>query len=113
VCLLRARVEPLRAPRVADVLVLSGRARPMGRRTVTGSLLPIPDDRRIASLLADWPEPFQTDAVAAGHYYPRALWLTLFEWVLREHYPSANSDSLTLTARHHAPFPLAAGHDVP
>jgi hypothetical protein len=72
---------------------------------VTGSLLPLPDDPRVVSLLYErldgrlraWP----------GTYTFRSQWLHDFEAVLREHYPQANSDSLTLTARSVAPFPLA------
>ena len=78
-----------------------------------GTLLPLPDDPRLASLLADWPEPFTTDAIVSGHYYPRSFWLRLFEDVLRIYYPQASSRDRSLTARHYAPFPLAAGKDVP
>ena len=75
---------------------------------MTATLLPIPDDPRLARLLEMWPE-FQ----AAFPLWPRSAWLKQFESVLREFYPSANSDSLTLTARHAAPFPLALGPNVP
>jgi hypothetical protein len=68
---------------------------------VTATLLPIPDDPRFADWIERWPE------VEATRPFPRSYWLHWFEAYLREFYPSANSDSLTLTARHHAPFPLA------
>ena len=51
--------------------------------------------------------------IASGPFSADPLFATQIEQMLREHYPTANSDSLTLTARHHAPFFLAAGHDVP
>jgi hypothetical protein len=38
---------------------------------------------------------------------PRSRWLHDFEAVLRENYPQASSDELTLTARNAAPFYLA------
>jgi hypothetical protein len=75
---------------------------------VTGTLLPIPDDPRVPSLLQAWP-----DGYVFRYQWPRSQWLHDFELVLRESYPSANSDSLTLTARHAAPFPLALGPNVP
>ena len=78
-----------------------------------GTLLPLPDDPRLTELLDAWPEPFQTEAIVTGHYYPRSFWLRLFEDVLRVYYPGNSSRDLSLTARHYAPFPLAAGHDVP
>jgi hypothetical protein len=68
---------------------------------VTGSLLPLPDDPRVRELLSDWPR------FVAEYHFPKSAWLGHFEAVLREHYPDANSDSLTLTARTAAPFPLA------
>ena len=76
---------------------------------MTASFLPIPDDPRFPALVAQWRE---TDWYSV-YAFPRAIWLRDFEALLREFYPSANADSLTLTARHAAPFPLAAGHDVP
>jgi hypothetical protein len=84
---------------------------PKAQRRVTASLLPIPDDPRFPALIAEWP----LRPIAPGVYspYPRSWWLGEFEALLREFYPSANSDSLTLTARHAAPFPLALGPDVP
>jgi hypothetical protein len=74
---------------------------------VTATLLPIPDDPRFGQMIRNWPEWWEKQA------WPRSGWLREFEALLREFYPTANSDSLTLTARHAAPFPLAAGHDVP
>jgi hypothetical protein len=74
---------------------------------VTASLLPIPDDPRFREIVERWPD-FQR-----AYYFPKSAWLGSFEFLLREFYPSANSDSLTLTARHHAPFPLALGPNVP
>jgi hypothetical protein len=63
--------------------------------------LPIPDDPRIEELLGKWPGAYIDWA------YPRTRWLFQVEAVLREHYPQASSDQLTLTARNLAPFPLA------
>jgi len=79
---------------------------------VTASLLPLPDDPGIASLLSEkgWPFGTTLSEIPPG---TRSQWLTAFEHVLRQHYPSANSASRKLTARHYAPFPLAVGHDVP
>ena len=76
---------------------------------MTASLLPLPDDPRFAELIAAWPEYQQRYGLA----WPRSAWLRAFEGLLREFYPQANSVWLKLTARHAAPFPLAAGHDVP
>lgn len=76
----------------------------------SGTLLPLPDDPRLNDLENEW-------ALAGGFFdhfeYPRSRWLGLFESVLREHYPSASSRDLSLTARHHAPFPLRDGPNVP
>lgn len=68
--------------------------------TVTGVVLSA-DDPRIAALIAAWPAfaPIHSPA-------PRSAWLKQVEDVLRELHPTANSDSLTLTARTLAPFPL-------
>lgn len=81
----------------------------MGGRAVSGhgTLLPLPDDPRFTELVAQWPgwEPFFP--------FPRSAWLRDFEDLLRPYYPAASSRDLSLTARHYAPFPLAAGHDVP
>ena len=71
---------------------------------MTASLLPIPDDPRFPALIEAWPDW----TMWANHgAWPRSSWLHSFEALLREFYPSANSDSLTLTARTYAPFPLA------
>jgi hypothetical protein len=74
---------------------------------VTASLLPIPDDPRFPALLDSWP------TFALLHLHPRSAWLRDFEALLREFYPSANSRSLSLTARHAAPFTLRDGPNVP
>jgi len=74
---------------------------------MTATLLPIPDDPRFAGMVELWPGGWE------GYPHPRSVWLGMFERLLREFYSSANSDSLTLTARHAAPFPLALGPDVP
>lgn len=71
-------------------------------------MLPIPDDARLA-----WLRQNYGSAYALVFQFPRSEWLRDFETILREHYPQANSDSLTLTARHAAPFPLAQGPNVP
>jgi hypothetical protein len=76
---------------------------------MTATLLPIPDDPRFQVWLERWPEIEQTRARA----FPRSYWLGGFEALLREFYPSANSRSLSLTARHAAPFPLRDGPNVP
>jgi hypothetical protein len=75
---------------------------------VTASLLPIPDDPRFARALELWESGWFAD-----YPYPRSVWLGTFEALLREFYPSANSRSLSLTARHAAPFPLRDGPNVP
>ena len=72
-----------------------------------GTLLALPDDPRFADLVELWPE------FPLVYQWPRSKWLHDFEALLREFYPQANSRSLSLTARHAAPFYLAAGHDVP
>ena len=74
---------------------------------MTASLLPLPDDPRRAGLIDNWPT-----SPPPGPW-PRSTWLRAFEDVLREWYPQASSRDRSLTARHYAPFPLAAGHDVP
>jgi hypothetical protein len=78
------------------------------RSAVTATLLPLPDDPRFPALIQAW-----NDGIYVATPSPRSYWLGVFERLLREFYPSANSDSLTLTARHAAPFPLALGPDVP
>lgn len=72
-----------------------------------GTLLPLPDDPRLAWLVTEWPW------FAGTFTYPRSVWLGQYERVLREWFPAASSRDRSLTARHYAPFPLAAGHDVP
>lgn len=74
---------------------------------MTASLLPLPDDPRFPALVADWPNYLWRGM------FPRSAWLRDFERLLREFYPQANSRSLSLTARHAAPFYLRDGHDVP
>ena len=76
---------------------------------MTGTLLTLPEDPRYSELVDAWPA-FEQGALGP---WPRSAWLRVFEDLLREHYSTASSDDLTLTARHYAPFPLAAGHDVP
>ena len=73
---------------------------------MSGTLLTLPDDPRWEALIELWP-------AWAAMNVPRSKWLRQFEDDLRMFYPTASSDDLTLTARHYAPFPLAAGHDVP
>jgi hypothetical protein len=71
-----------------------------------GTVLPIPDDPRIAELIAQWGTPTWT-----GYY--RSRWLSQMEALLRENYLSQhpvqpfNSRDVNLTARSLAPFPLA------
>lgn len=71
-------------------------------------LLPLPDDPRFQGMIDAWNE-----YLAAHPSFPRSTWLRMFEDLLREFYPAASSRDRSLTARHYAPFPLAAGHDVP
>lgn len=73
-----------------------------------GTVLPIPDDPRFALIQEMW-----TRGDFSSFPYPRSAWLTHFERLLREFYPAANSRSLSLTARHAAPFPLKDGPNVP
>jgi hypothetical protein len=73
--------------------------------TRRGSVLPIPDDQRIAALIEAWPS-FQ----AAFPLWPRSEWLSTVERILRENYPAASSRDRNVTARSLAPFPLAE-HD--
>ena len=73
-------------------------------------LLPLPDDPRFQRLIDQWPE---FESFIPGPVFPRSKWLKQFELLLKQFYPQASSRDLSLTARHYAPFPLAAGHDVP
>lgn len=43
----------------------------------------------------------------------RSSWLAEVEDLLGAYFPDASRADLNLTARHLAPFPLRAGHDVP
>ena len=74
---------------------------------MTASLLPIPDDPRFPAMVESWPQEW------TPYEFPRSRWLHIFEGLLREFYPQANSRSLSLTARHAAPFPLRDGPNVP
>ena len=76
---------------------------------MTASLLPLPDDPRFPALIDAW----NNGSWQAKMGPLRSRWLSLFELFLREYYPQASSRDRSLTARHYAPFPLAAGHDVP
>ena len=78
------------------------------QRSMTASLLPLPDDPRFPRAVELWGEGW-----FAQYPFPRSVWLGTVEALLREFYPSANARSLSLTARHYAPFYLAEGHDVP
>jgi hypothetical protein len=80
----------------------------VGRCSVTASLLPIPDDPRFSLIQEMW-----TDGRFSAFPHPRSRWLSEFERLLREFYPSANAASLKLTARHSAPFYLRDGPNVP
>lgn len=62
--------------------------------------LPIPPgDPILVALFDAWPDP--------ARWPYRSRWLHDFEQRLRELYPAASSNELTLTARLAAPFPLA------
>lgn len=75
---------------------------------MTAALLPLPDDPRLEWLIESWPR------LSSGPgAWQRSQWLGAFEQFLRKAHPTANSDSLTLTARHYAPFPLRDGPNVP
>jgi hypothetical protein len=65
-----------------------------------GTVLPIPDDPRIASLQAAWPPPWPEP-------WPRSVWLSAMEQILRQDLPGHSSRDYNLTARSLAPFPLA------
>lgn len=77
---------------------------------VTARLLPLPDELEayVAREIASW---------NAGGYsmfqWPRSEWLRRIERALALYFPASTSRDRSLTARHYAPFPLAAGHDVP
>jgi len=66
---------------------------------VSGKILPVSADFAIA-VQDEW--PMYRDNAS----FPRSAWLHMVEAHLRELHPTANSDSLTLTARTLAPFPL-------
>jgi hypothetical protein len=72
-----------------------------------GTLLPIPeaDAGRFQRIIEGWPN--------GARWTWRADWLRDFEQLLGENYPQSSSADRRLTARHHAPFPLRDGHDVP
>ena len=93
-----ARPAAARVPRLSGVAAVSGH----------GTLLPLPDDPRFQALIVSW-----TTGTFPPMQYPRSGWLGYFERLLREFYPQSSSRDRSLTARHYAPFPLAAGHDVP
>ena len=74
---------------------------------MTGTLLTLPDDPRYQELIDAWPDGFRF------FDHPRSAWLTIFEQHLFYAFPQSSSRDRTMTARHYAPSPLAAGHDVP
>ena len=76
---------------------------------MTATLLPIPDDPYFQQLIDEWNSGYYLQHAVS----PRSLWLSHFETALKQHYPASSSRDRSLTARHYAPFPLAAGHDVP
>jgi hypothetical protein len=71
-----------------------------------GSVLPIPDDPRIAELVDAWPDP--------QRWPMRSRWLHDLEVILTTDYVAVgrytNSRDVNVTARSLAPFPLAE-HD--
>ena len=75
---------------------------------MTATLLPLPDPlpELYQRLIDYWPD-------YAVFTHPRSKWLTAFETALRADFPQSSSRDRSLTARHYAPFPLAAGKDVP
>lgn len=80
---------------------------------MTATLLTLPDDPRFTGLIADWESGDYQRAAWSYGLYPVSRWLSAFEEGLREYYPTASSDDLSLTARHYFPGYLSAGHDVP
>lgn len=72
-------------------------------------LLPLPDDPRLYLLVEAWNDGSWQQFIGPL----RSPWLGEFEAILHEHYPRSSSRDRSLTARHYAPFPLAAGKDVP
>lgn len=86
--------------RAADARAVLPAPVPHGREVT--SPLPLPDDPRLRELLGSFYR-YKTMDIA----FPRSRWRHDFEAILREHYPQASSDELTLTARLAAPFPLA------
>lgn len=63
-------------------------------------------DNELVALISLWPS-------WASMAVNRSEWLKAAEDKLREVYPHASRADLNLTARSIAPFPLAAGHNVP
>lgn len=76
-----------------------------------GTLLIIEDGSEAAEVVLDfraaWPGAY------ANMAWPRSVWLRELENALRTFYPEARSADIRLTARHYAPFALAAGANVP
>lgn len=85
---------------------------------MAASLLVLPDDPRreivlwIQYAVAEWPQFVDTHSRGLMPH-PRSEWLRWVEDELRRLFPASSSADRKLTARHYAPFPLAAGHDVP
>jgi hypothetical protein len=75
-----------------------------------GTLLQIPASPIFQAMIDDWPE---FHLLPHPHPYPRTLWLSAFERLLRIYYPHASSADLRLTARSVAPFYLKDGPNVP
>jgi hypothetical protein len=70
-----------------------------------GVVLPIPDDPRIATLIANW-----NAGNFAAFQWPRSVWLEGMEQLLQTLVPGRSSRDYNVTARSLAPFPLAE-HD--
>lgn len=75
-----------------------------------GTLLPIANGSALELVIKCYAEAWMP---GSPKWSNRADWLGGLEAVLHLAFPDSSSADRRLTARHYAPFPLAAGHDVP
>ena len=75
-----------------------------------GTLLPIARGSALELVLTRYAEAWRPVSV---QWPTRSRWLAEVEEVLGLCFPDSSSADRRLTARHYAPFPLAAGHNVP